>query len=101
MVLDVTHLVDESFWQAVEVFKGQLLASHQIRYLIQRDAVIGAVFDAWMLDPGWRVGETPNTPVRLEDVVNHIGHTCQLSGNARHAAPAVLAKTRRENPDRA
>lgn len=54
-----------------------------------------------MLDPGWRVGETPNTPVRLEDVVNHIGHTCQLSGNARHAAPAVLAKTRRENPDRA
>lgn len=102
MVLDVTHLADESFWEAVEVFNGPLLASHnscralvpgdrqfsddQIRYLIQRDAVIGAAFDAWMLDPGWRVGETPNAAVSLADVVNHMGHICQLSGNARHAA---------------
>jgi membrane dipeptidase len=102
MILDVTHLADESFWQAVELFKGPVLASHhncralvpgdrqlgddQIRYLIERDAVIGAAFDAWMLYPGWVQGETANTVVSLEAVVDHIDHVCQLAGNARHAA---------------
>ena len=102
MVLDVTHLADESFWQAVELFKGRVLASHhncralvpgdrqltddQIRYLIQRNAVIGAAFDAWMLYPGWIRGETTSTAVGLEAVVDHIDHVCQLAGNARHAA---------------
>ncbi len=101
MILDVTHLADESFWQAVEIFKGPVLASHnncrslvpgdrqftddQIRCLIDREAVIGAAFDNWMLHPGW-TGETPNTSVSLEAVVDHIDHICQLAGNARHVA---------------
>src|SRR5438445_4211245 len=102
MILDVTHLADESFWQAVELFKGPVLASHhncralvpgdrqltddQIRYLIQRNAVIGAAFDAWMLYPRWIRGETANTAVSLEAVVDHIDRVCQLAGNTRHAA---------------
>jgi membrane dipeptidase len=102
MILDVTHLADESFWQAVDLFKGPILASHnncralvpgdrqfsdeQIRYLIQRDAVIGAAFDAWMLYPEWVRGETKNSVVSLEAVVDHIDHVCQLAGNAHHAA---------------
>ena len=102
MILDVTHLADESFWQAVDLFKGPALASHnncralvpgdrqfsddQIRYLIQRGAVIGAAFDDWMLYPKWVSGETPNSLVRLEAVVDHIDHICQIAGNARHAA---------------
>src|SRR6185295_10789460 len=68
MILDVTHLCDDSFWEAVDVFKGPVWASHsncralvphnrqfsddQIRYLIERGAVIGAALDAWMLVPG-------------------------------------------------
>ncbi len=79
MILDVTHLADESFWQAVEAFSGWMLASHcncralvpgdrqlsdeQIRVLIERQAVIGAVCDAWMLYPGWVPGSTPNSVV--------------------------------------
>ncbi len=102
MILDVTHLADESFWQAVEIFDGPLWASHnncrslvpgdrqfsdeQLKYLIQRDAVIGAVLDIWMLYPGFQAGVTPNIVVSLEDVVNHIDHICQLAGNARHVA---------------
>jgi len=61
-------------------------SDEQIRELINRDAVIGAVFDAWMLTPGWTRGET--TPqaagVTLNTVVDHIDHICQLAGNARH-----------------
>jgi membrane dipeptidase len=102
MILDVTHLADKSFWEAVELFQGPLLASHhncrslvpgdrqltdeQINLLIQRGSVIGAAFDAWMLYPEWVPGQTPNTAVSLDAVVDHIDHVCQLAGNARHSA---------------
>jgi membrane dipeptidase len=102
IVLDLTHLADESFWEAAELFGGPVLASHnncrsitpdgrqftdeQIRLLIERDGVIGAALDAWMLVPGWRRGEPDNPRVTLEDVVRHIEHICQLAGNTRHVA---------------
>ena len=102
MILDATHLADESFWEAVNLFEGPVLASHnncralvpgdrqfsddQLRCLIEREAVIGAAFDAWMLYPGWVPGKTPTSVVSLEAVVDHIDHICQLAGNARHAA---------------
>lgn len=103
MILDATHLCDDSFWEAMDVFGGAVWASHsncralvphnrqfgddQIRHLVGRDAVIGVAFDAWMLVPGWRRGEsTPqSTGVTLETVVDHIDHICQVAGNARHA----------------
>jgi membrane dipeptidase len=102
MILDVTHLSDESFWEALGLFQGPVLASHnncralvpgarqftddQIRELIRRDAVIGAAFDSWMLTPGWVLGTTPVTAVSLENVVDHIDHVCQIAGNSQHAA---------------
>ena len=74
MILDVTHLSDESFFQALERFAGPVMASHnncralvpgdrqfsdeQLRLLIGRGAVIGVVCDAWMLTPGWKIGVT-------------------------------------------
>ena len=102
IILDATHLCDESFWEALDAFKGPVWASHnncralvpdgrqfsdeQIKALIDRDAVIGGVLDAWMLSPGWQKGVT--TPaeagVMLEHLVDHMDHICQLSGNARH-----------------
>ena len=102
MVLDVTHLADESFWQAVEQFQGSVLASHnncralvpgcrqftdeQIRHLIQRDSVIGICCEDTMLYPGWILGETSNSVVSLDAYVDHIDYVCQLAGNTRHAA---------------
>lgn len=102
MILDTTHLAEESFWQALQLFKGSVIASHnncralvpgdrqfsdsQIRALIERDAVIGAAFDNWMLYPGWVSGKTANSEVSLENVVDHIDHVCQLAGSTRHAA---------------
>lgn len=102
MILDATHLADESFWDALDLFQGPVLASHnncralvpgdrqfsdeQIRRLIERGSVIGACLDAWMLYPGWVSGETSNSVVGLGAVVDHIDHICQLAGDARHAA---------------
>jgi membrane dipeptidase len=102
MILDLTHTVDQSFFEALEHFNGPLLASHnncrtlcpgdrqfsdeQIRALIARGGVIGAALDAWMIVPNWEKDVTENTVCSLEDYVNHIDHICQVAGNARHAA---------------
>jgi membrane dipeptidase len=102
MMLDVSHLTDESFNQALDLFNGTVLASHSncralvpgdrqlddamIRRLIERDAVIGAVMDAWMLQPNWERGVTTNEGLTLEAVADQIDHVCQLAGNSRHAA---------------
>ncbi len=103
IVLDATHLCDDSFWEALEHFKGPVCASHnncralvphhrqfsdeQLRVLIERGAVIGAALDAWMLTPNWVRGQsTPKGEgVSLSTVVDHIDHVCQLAGNSLHA----------------
>ena len=102
MILDLSHLSDESFWEAIERFGGAIMASHSncralvpggrqlsddmLRGLIEHDGVIGSALDDWMLYPGWVEGETRSEVVSLEDVVDHLDHVCQLAGNARHAA---------------
>lgn len=101
-VLDTTHLADLAFFEATEAFGGRIMASHQnsrslipgvrqftddqLRVVIERDGVIGAALDAWMLYPDWIKGETPNTVVSLEAVADQIDYVCQLAGNVRHAA---------------
>lgn len=100
MILDVTHLADQSFWEALDIYTGPVLASHhncralvsgdrqledrQITALIQRGAVIGAAFDNWMIKPGWKIGVSDPQTVSMDDIVTHIDHICQLAGNARH-----------------
>jgi membrane dipeptidase len=104
MILDVTHLSDQCFNEALDLYGGPVLASHhncralvpdqrqltddQVRRLIARGAVIGAALDAWMLVPGWVRGKTrpEKVGVTLSTVVDHIDRVCQLAGNARHAA---------------
>ena len=104
MILDVTHLSDGCFYEALDIYGGPVLASHhncralvddprqlsddQIKRLLQRGAVIGMALDTWMMVPGWVRGKT--TPAEagatLAKIVDHIDHVCQLAGNARHVA---------------
>lgn len=102
IILDATHLCDESFWDAMDHFNGPVWASHnncrtlvdhnrqftdeQIRELIKRGAVIGAALDAWMMVPDWeRKVSTPiGTNCNLEVMVDHIDHICQVAGNTDH-----------------
>jgi membrane dipeptidase len=104
MILDVTHLSDQCFDEALDLYGGPVLASHhncrtlvpdqrqlsddQIRRLISRGAVIGAALDTWMLVPGWVRGKTlpAEVGVSLATVVDHIDHICQLAGNCKHVA---------------
>jgi len=102
MILDVTHLAEPGFTEALALFGGPVMASHnncralvpgdrqfsdeQIRRLALRGAVIGVALDAWMLHPDWRKGQTPRGAVRIDAVGDHLDHICQLCGDCRHAA---------------
>lgn len=113
MILDLTHISDDGFWQALDLFNGPVLASHQncrvlvpgerqfsddqLIAVIKRGGVIGASMDTWMLYPDtphdWakkgnpdRRAVFPREAVTLAHVADHIDHVCQLAGNADHAA---------------
>jgi membrane dipeptidase len=104
IILDATHLADESFFEALDHFHGRVWASHnncralvphnrqfsddQIRRLLERDAIIGMPLDAWMMVPNWVRGQsTPqNTGVTLQTMIDHLDHICQIAGHARHVA---------------
>lgn len=102
IILDATHLCDDAFWDALEIFGGRVWASHNncralvdhnrqfsdemIRALVARGAVIGGALDAWMMVPGWVRGQS--TPegmhCNLEKMIDHLDHICQIAGNVRH-----------------
>ncbi|MCG8587309.1 MAG: membrane dipeptidase, partial [Pirellulales bacterium] len=94
IILDVTHLCDQSFEEAMSLFGGPVVASHnncrslvsgqrqftdnQIAAIIARNGVIGVACDAWMLSPGWRIGNSLREDVLIDAVADHIDHICQL-----------------------
>ena len=102
LILDVTHLCDESFADALAHFSGPVWASHsncralanwnrqftddQIKILIERGAVIGMAFDAIMMVHGWahRRSQPADFDLKIARICEHIDHICQLAGNARH-----------------
>lgn len=102
MILDMTHLCDDAFWQALENYNGALWASHnncrkfvnhnrqysdeQIKAIVERGSVIGVALDAWMMVPNWTRGisDPKITGCNLEIAANNIDHICQLAGNTNH-----------------
>jgi membrane dipeptidase len=101
-ILDATHLCDDAFWDAMDIYNGPVWASHNncralvdhnrqfsdemIKALITKGAVIGGALDAWMMVPGWVRGQS--TPegmgCDLGKVIDHLDHICQLAGNTLH-----------------
>ena len=102
IILDATHLCDESFRDALDHFSGPVWASHsncralanwnrqfsdaQILKLISRGAVIGVAVDAIMLVHGWRhlKSKPSDFNLTLQHLADHIDHICQLAGNCLH-----------------
>ncbi|MBC9914928.1 dipeptidase [Chitinophaga varians] len=102
MILDATHLCDDAFCDAMDIFNGAVWASHNncralvdhnrqfsdemIKILVQKGAVIGGALDAWMMVPGWvRAQSTPEgMHCNLEKLIDHMDHICQIAGNSLH-----------------
>lgn len=104
LILDVTHLTDEGFDNAMELYEGPVWASHhnvrkfvpnqrqlndaQIKKLIDRGAVIGGMLDCWAMDIRFidRISDPWQLNIRLEVLVDHWDHICQIAGNSCHVA---------------
>jgi len=99
LILDVSHLAEESFFEAVDRFEGRIVATHanprarvpgprqlsdeMIRRLVERDGVIGIALYNPFLRPGWTRG-TPRDTVTVADVAAAVDHVCQVVGDAAH-----------------
>lgn len=103
LILDVTHLAEQTFWDALGVYSGPVWASHhncralvddprqlsdrQIKELAARDAVIGVAMDVWMVVPQWKRGESShaNHPgANFSALADHVDHMVQLLGTTNH-----------------
>lgn len=102
IILDATHLCDQSFDEALDLFCGPVWASHQncrtlapwnrqfddrqIRRVIERGGILGMAFDAIMMVPGWKhLRSTPKEfNLKISRIRDHIDHVCQIAGDARH-----------------
>jgi membrane dipeptidase len=99
MVLDVSHLSEQSCLQAIDRYDGPVIASHSnprklvsgnrqlsddmIKALLARDGVIGTLPINSMLREGWRRGDRKDA-VTVADVVAAMDYICQMAGDAQH-----------------
>jgi membrane dipeptidase len=99
-ILDTSHLSEASFFEALDLFEGTIIASHSnarvfvptdrhlsdemVKALIARDGVVGVVLYNAFLKQGWREAGAHKEAVSLATAVDHIQHMCDLAGDARH-----------------
>jgi membrane dipeptidase len=99
MILDLSHLSEQAYFQAVEQYPGVVIASHSnprrflptvrglsdemIALLAERDGVIGIVPFNRFMKPGWTAADH-REEVTLNDVASAIDHVCQITGSVKH-----------------
>jgi len=100
ITLDVSHLAEEAFWQALSLFRGRVVASHancralvpgdrqlnddMIRAIADRDGVVGLVLYNRFIKSGWSATDGKQA-VSFRDLLRHVDHLAQLVGT-RHIA---------------
>lgn len=98
-LLDLSHLAERAFLDAVERYEGPIIASHSnprkfrnsdrhlsdemILRLVERDGVMGIVMLNAFLDENWKRGD-PKSHVPMSRVLDAIDYVCQLAGSAAH-----------------
>lgn len=99
MILDLSHMAEEAYFEALDAYDGAIIASHSnprkfvdtdrhlsdemIRGLAERDGVMGIVMYNRFLDQTWTPTD-PKTSLTLARVVAAIDHVCQVTGSAAH-----------------
>lgn len=96
-LLDLSHMAERAFYEAIDMYDGTIIASHSnprrfvntdrhlsdemIRLLAERDGVMGVVLYNRFMVEGWQPGD-PRPPMSL--IVDIIDHICQVTGSAAH-----------------
>lgn len=100
--LDLSHMDEKAALQALDVYRGQIIASHSnalellkgsdsnrhlsnrvIHGIIERDGMIGIVPFNVFLKAGWKRGGR-REEVQLDPWVSQIDYICQVAGDAYH-----------------
>ncbi|MDA4131037.1 MAG: membrane dipeptidase, partial [Thaumarchaeota archaeon] len=100
LILDTSHLAEQSFNEAMDLFHAPVIASHancraftptdrqlsdkMIQAITTRDGVIGTVLYNAFLDPGWVGRGKKKAEVTLATVIKHMKHVCELTGDKLH-----------------
>lgn len=102
MILDASHMAEQSLWDALELYPGTVIASHSncrayvnsdtdrqlsdamIRAIANRNGVIGAALYNRFIKAGWDKSARKDA-VTYADVVQHIWRVCDLAGDCNHA----------------
>lgn len=98
-ILDLSHMAEQAYLEAVDLYEGVIIASHSnprnfrnsdrhltdemIRRLAERDGVMGIVLYNRFLSNNWSPGDR-KTDVTLSIVMDAIDHVCQVTGSAAH-----------------
>ncbi|MNZ99514.1 Membrane dipeptidase [compost metagenome] len=88
VMLDVSHLSEQAFWDTAELARGPIIASHsnaralcdhprnltddQIKRIIAQHGLIGITYVPWFVSKA--------DVVTVDDVIRHIEHICEQGG---------------------
>jgi len=92
-ILDVSHLNEKSFWDAMGVWDGQVVATHsnchricphprnlkdeQLKELRDRNGIVGILLFNGFLDPDWKEGDKR---LSMDAVCAHAYHLLEILG---------------------
>ncbi|NDJ59967.1 MAG: peptidase M19 [Chloroflexi bacterium] len=100
-ILDLSHMAEEAYFEALDRYEGVVIASHSnprhfsasdrhlsdamIRRLAERDGVMG--INCWnpFLNGDWRKGDRKSA-VPFSTIIDALDYVCQLTGSAAHVA---------------
>ncbi len=98
-ILDLSHLSEHAYLEALDTYEGVIIASHSnprkfcntdrhlsdmmIERLAERDGVMGVVLYNRFLSNEWKKGD-PKSDIPLSVVLDAIDYVCQLTGSAAH-----------------
>jgi membrane dipeptidase len=100
IILDTSHMAEESFFEALDLFQGPLIASHSncraliptdrhltdemIRALVKREGVIGVVLFNRFLTADWEKAGQVKERVTLAHFVKQVEHIRDIAGGSDH-----------------
>ncbi len=101
-VLDLSHMAEQAYLEAVDRYSGLIIASHSnprrfvdadiydrhlsdemIRRLVERGGVMGVVFSNRFMFTNYSKTD-PKSKYPLTRTIDIIDHVCQIAGSARH-----------------
>jgi membrane dipeptidase len=98
-ILDLSHLSEHAYLEALDRYEGVIIASHSnprkfcntdrhlsdamIERLAERDGVMGIVPFNRFLSNKWKKGD-PKSDIPMSVIVDAIDYVCQLTGSAAH-----------------